>query len=117
MLSSKVWEFRKNDPVRIAFCLLVFFLFAGCQKESKLPVDRAREDFAPVQVLPSALPAIVDQKPVSLAVADQIIEPDELVLGIEIKGESRAYPINMLTGPSREIINDQIGGVAIAATW
>ena len=32
-------------------------------------------------------------------------------------GQARAYPINMLTGPSREIINDVLGGVPIAATW
>jgi hypothetical protein len=34
-----------------------------------------------------------------------------------VKGESRADPINMLTGPQREIINDRLGGRAIAATW
>jgi hypothetical protein len=36
---------------------------------------------------------------------------------VMINGESRAYPINMLTGPSREILNDRLGGTAIAATW
>jgi hypothetical protein len=45
------------------------------------------------------------------------LEPNELVLGVMINGESRAYPINMLTGPSREILNDRLGGTAIAATW
>jgi len=42
---------------------------------------------------------------------------NELVLGLELNGEARAYPINMLTGPSREIINDTLGGIPIAATW
>ena len=41
----------------------------------------------------------------------------ELVLGVEIDGKARAYPINMLTGPSREILNDTLAGIAIAATW
>ena len=45
------------------------------------------------------------------------IEGAELVLGVTIGQESRAYPINMLTGPDREIINDTLGGKAIAATW
>ena len=40
-----------------------------------------------------------------------------LVLGVTVGEESRAYPINMLTGPSREILNDALGGRAIAATW
>jgi hypothetical protein len=39
------------------------------------------------------------------------------VLGVSIGDQSRAYPINMLTGPRREIINDELAGHAIAATW
>jgi hypothetical protein len=49
-------------------------------------------------------------------VTDQVTD-NELVLGVEIKGQARAYPINMLTGPSREIINDTIGDTHLAATW
>jgi hypothetical protein len=41
----------------------------------------------------------------------------DLVLGVVVGDAARAYPINMLTGPSREIINDTLGGRAIAATW
>jgi hypothetical protein len=40
-----------------------------------------------------------------------------LVLGVTIGKASRAYPINMLTNPTREIINDKLGGKNIAATW
>jgi Protein of unknown function (DUF3179) len=49
-------------------------------------------------------------------VTDQVTD-NELVLGVEIEGKARAYPINMLTGPSREIINDTIGETHLAATW
>jgi hypothetical protein len=52
--------------------------------------------------------------------ADQVrgqVGDTELVLGVVVKGKARAYPINMLTGPSREIINDTLGGQPIAATW
>ena len=45
------------------------------------------------------------------------VHGNELVLGVVVDGEARAYPINMLTGPSREIINDTLRGAAIAATW
>jgi hypothetical protein len=38
-------------------------------------------------------------------------------LGVEIDGQSRAYPINMITRPQREVVNDQLAGHAIAATW
>ena len=73
-------------------------------------------EFRPTRVIAQAFPAIRDPK----------IEPDpersglegnELVLGVVIEGKARAYPINMLTGPQREIINDRLGGRAIAATW
>jgi len=49
-------------------------------------------------------------------IGDQL-NPDETVLGVTVNGQSRAYPINMLSGPTREIINDDLGGIAIAATW
>lgn len=49
-------------------------------------------------------------------VKDEVL-PNELVLGVVVNGKARAYPINQLTGPIREIINDELGGSAIAATW
>ncbi|MFT6499022.1 MAG: hypothetical protein ACJAT6_001158, partial [Akkermansiaceae bacterium] len=41
----------------------------------------------------------------------------DLVLALTYNDHSRAYPINMLNGPQREIINDTLGGAHIAATW
>jgi len=65
------------------------------------------QPFPPITAAP-AIPA--DE------VFDQVAD-EELVLGVVVGGQARAYPINMLTGPSREIINDTLGGKAIAATW
>jgi hypothetical protein len=45
------------------------------------------------------------------------LNPSELVLGVTVGKQSRAYPINMLTGPTREILNDTLDGHPIAATW
>ncbi len=45
------------------------------------------------------------------------VNDDELVLGVTVANESRAYPINQLTKPTREIINDTLGDQPIAATW
>jgi len=72
--------------------------------------------FTPRRVV-RPMPAIVD---VPVLPADQIedqVTDNELVLGVVVGGQARAYPINMLTGPRREIINDMLGGRAIAATW
>jgi len=60
---------------------------------------------------------IVDAPVIRADEARDRIRPDELVLGVVAGGEARAYPINMLTGPRREIINDTLGGDPIAATW
>lgn len=61
--------------------------------------------------------AIVDAPFISANDVTDEVQPEELVLGVVIGDESRAYPINMLTGPRREIINDRLGGRSIAATW
>ncbi len=39
----------------------------------------------------------------------------ELVLGVEINGESKAYPIGPLN--FLEMVNDELGGVLILVTW
>ncbi len=43
------------------------------------------------------------------------LQPDELVLGVAINGETRAYPITILKG--REMVNDTLRGVPILVTW
>ena len=74
-------------------------------------------DFAPRVVIRKPFPAIVEPESVSADKAQRILHANELVLGVELDGVARAYPINMLTGPQREIINDKLGATAIAATW
>ena len=74
------------------------------------------KSFAPMQVVPQ-MPAITQ---INTVTADEIqdeVEDDDLILGVEIDGKARAYSINMLTGPSREIFNDEFAGQPIAATW
>ncbi len=72
--------------------------------------------FNPFQVVPP-FPAITNAPVLASHQIKGEVTENELVLGVELNGEARAYPINMLTGPDREIINDHLGGVAIAATW
>jgi hypothetical protein len=68
------------------------------------------------KVLPPQRP-ITDAPVIAASEVGDRVTDTELVLGVEIDGKSRAYPINMLTGPRREIINDTLGGRPIAATW
>ena len=62
-----------------------------------------------------AIPAILDPEFVDVGVADTEMTPDELVLGLSINGESKAYSIPMLS--SHEIVNDVVGSVPLAVTW
>jgi hypothetical protein len=60
------------------------------------------------------IPAI--DRPAFLAVEDvDFLEPQEPVIALELKGEVRAYPIQILIW--HEIVNDVIGGVPVAVTF
>ena len=68
------------------------------------------------QVLPvGAIPAIDDPSFVSGAAANAQMSPGEPVLGIVLDGEAHAYSLWQLD--AHEIVNDEIKGTAIAATW
>ena len=89
--------------------LLLAALTAG-EAATKLPPFRPRR-------VAGAFPPIVGPTTLTAkAVRGQVRGP-ELVLGVTVGDESRAYPLDQLTGPVREIINDTLGGTAIAATW
>jgi hypothetical protein len=68
------------------------------------------------QVLPlGAIPAIDDPEFVTGTAADAQMKAEEPVLGVVIGGTARAYSLWQLD--SHELVNDSIGGTAIAATW
>jgi len=68
------------------------------------------------RVLPlGAIPAIDDPAFVSGEAANAQMRLDEPVLGIIVDGKARAYSLWQLD--AHEIVNDQIAGTAIAATW
>jgi len=43
------------------------------------------------------------------------LNPDELVMGLEINGDTRAYPVGILR--HREMVNDIVGGSPVLVTW
>lgn len=50
--------------------------------------------------------------------AEDKLHSDELVLGITVGDESRAYPINQLNHEAaRKVLNDTLGGRPIVVTW
>ncbi len=64
-----------------------------------LPFDGIRPIYDPEFVTASASP----------------LHEDELILGIALEGESKAYPITVLR--HREMVNDELAGIPILVTW
>ncbi len=75
---------------------------------------------------PDAMPFIVAQllpldgiapiySPKFLSAAEAPLLDEELIIGIEIDGEAKAYPITVLR--FREMVNDELGGIPILVTW
>lgn len=68
-----------------------------------------------VTVLPKdAIPAILSP---SFKEGGKVswIQDKDPVVGVEIGGDSRAYPVAILS--RHEIVNDTVGGMPIAVTW
>ena len=89
----------------------LLFVFVGLAL-----VASAGPEFQPRQVV-RAFDAITEAPVLPVERAAKVVKDGELVLGVFVGGKARAYPITQLTNPSREIINDRLGGVHLAATW
>ncbi len=53
--------------------------------------------------------------PVFVPAAGADVEDGELVLGLEINGESKAYPVGPLS--LKEMVIDEVGGVPVLVSW
>ena len=53
--------------------------------------------------------------PTYLSAHTVALDPEDLVIGVSIAGEHRAYPIRTLQ--FSEMVNDELGGAPILATW
>ncbi len=95
--------------------LLVATAVAEAQRpEPKVVATIAGEDV--YELLPvGGIPAIDDPVFVSGPEANAQMRPDEPVLGVVLGGEARAYSLWQLD--AHEIVNDELAGTAIAATW
>jgi hypothetical protein len=93
-----------------------------------VPTDTARPTpdlggIDPSQIVtllpPDAIPAIWDPEPLWSTVEEAErsgdIADEVGVIGVAMGGEARAYPIPFLS--AHEIVNDTVGGKAIAVTW
>ena len=61
------------------------------------------------------IPSIDAPKYASVKDAEGFMQPDEMIIGINIKGDKRAYSVRLPS--SHEIVNDVVGGSAVSVTW
>lgn len=100
----KEWVFTKIDP---NFSL---FINAGVPHTIRL------EEITWGGVRKDGIPALVNPKLVSPTDKNaSYLEDDELVFGVAINGDVRAYPLRMLDW--HEMFNDVIGGVPVALAY
>lgn len=85
--------------------------------EEPVAATAPERDLDIVTLLPfDGIPAIDNPQFFSdLETANMFYKDGELVLGVEIDGDARAYSVPLLS--SHEIVNDVVGGRPIAVTW
>ncbi len=77
---------------------------------STLPVAKIFQGGPPRDGIPS-----IDQPKFVSADEDTLLEPHSLVVGVELNGESRAYPVAILNW--HELVNDRIGSQAVVISY
>jgi hypothetical protein len=89
----------------------IFKQSLGQEIKHTVPLDKILNGGPPQDGIPS----IDNPKFQSVQEADKILEDSELVVGLNIHGDIRAYPLQILVW--HEIVNDVVGGESVAVTY
>jgi hypothetical protein len=81
---------------------------------SRDPTELTREDLTSV-LSPDSIPSIDDPEFVSSEQAATWLAGEEPVAVLEMEGDARAYPLQIMTW--HEIVNDVVGGVPVTVTY
>lgn len=81
------------------------------EKDNIVPLDQIVSGGPP----PDGIPSIDNPKFISVQEAEEFLEDSDLVVGLDINGDVRAYPLQILVW--HEIVNDDVGGVPVAVTY
>ncbi len=91
--------------VLFALTILAFPVLSGASPETEIRTLLPKD----------GIPAIDAPEYASVKDAEGFMQPGEMVIGININGEKRAYSVPLLS--SHEIVNDVVGGSAVSVTW
>jgi hypothetical protein len=124
---------NNNKKIRLNFILLISLsvsifllsiIFFSIDKEKsifKISLSQEIKHTVPLAKIVSGgppkdgIPSIDSPKFQSVREADKILEDSEFVLGLNINGDIRVYPLQILVW--HEIVNDVVGGKPIAVTY
>ena len=105
-------HFNTNSPPSTSISRpTTAILTAQEEEKSIVPLDQIVSGGPP----PDGIPSIDNPKFTPVKEADKILEDSELVVGININGDIRAYPLQILVW--HEIANDNVGGIPVAITY
>ena len=102
---------RRRTCIVLASLLLPVSVSAQEATECIVP----KEQVIGTSVGPDGKPSLTSPEVVEAAACDDFMFADDLVLGILINGEARAYPHNVLWW--HEVINDFLGGSPVLVTF
>ena len=107
--------------------IILAFLLAGCGAQAPPPQPTTEATAPLASPQPTDEPEYKWSQLLSRDAIRPIYEPefvpadqagyadDELVMGVAIEGEAKAYPVGPLN--SREMVNDELAGIPILVTW
>ncbi len=78
--------------------------------QERLNRDRSRDTEVRGELPPRTVIRTVDRTWAAL-------KSGEIVIGVVVDGRARAYPVNLMWSPEREVVNDVLGETPIAASW
>jgi hypothetical protein len=80
-------------------------------KNSIVPLDQIVSGGPP----PDGIPSIDNPKFISIQEAEEFLKGSDLIVGLKINGDTRAYPLQILVW--HEIVNDIVGNTPVAVTY
>jgi hypothetical protein len=83
----------------------------GQEAKHIVPLDQIVSGGPP----PDGIPSIDNPKFLSVVDASKFLKDSDLVVGLTINGQTKAYPLLILVW--HEIVNDKVGGVPVAVTY
>jgi hypothetical protein len=106
-------HFGTDSPLYTSISIPTTTTAISAQEEEKsvVPLDRLVSGGPP----PDGIPSINKPKFTSVQEADKMLEDSELVVGLNINGDIRVYPLQILVW--HEIVNDNVGGAPVAVTY